>query len=118
MPETIPEAVVVVTEAFEGGVVDRWGRLIADAVALRPRRLCVDLGDCPLVDAAAIAVLLQAHRTMIHMGGGLTLRGPTSRVRRILTLARFDQVFEIDDADRCAPAGGGRDPERTGATRT
>ena len=99
MSETIPEATVVVTEAFEGITVDRWGRLIAETVALGPRRLIVDLRASPVLDAAAIAILLRAHRTMTHAGGRLTLRGPSSRVRRILSLARLDQVFDIESAD-------------------
>ncbi|WP_158647138.1 STAS domain-containing protein [Actinoplanes sp. ATCC 53533] len=99
MPETIPEAIVVVTEAFEGVAVDRWARLIAETVALAPRRLIVDLRASPVLDAAAIAVLLRAHRTMMHTGGRLTLRGPAHRVRRILRLARLDHVFDTEDAD-------------------
>jgi anti-anti-sigma factor len=87
-----------VTEPFEGAAVGRWSRLITGAADLRPRRLVVDLGACPLVDAEAIGVLLRAHRAMIHTGGRLTLRRPTTRVRRMLTLARLDQVFEIEEA--------------------
>jgi anti-anti-sigma factor len=94
MPE-ISEAVVVVTEALEGAAVERYGRLIADAVALRPACLIVDLRACPVVDAAAIAVLLGAHRTTLADGGRLTLLAPRDRVRRTLRLARLDQVFEL-----------------------
>lgn len=95
MPE-IPETVVIVTEALEGDAVERWGRLIADAVALRPHLLVIDLRRCPLVDAAAITVLLWAHRAMVHAGGRLTLRAPDGRVRRTLRLARLEQVFEVE----------------------
>jgi len=95
MPE-IPETVVIVTEALEGPAVERWGRLIADAVALRPASLIIDLRSCPLVDAAALAVLLWAHRETVADGGRLTLRSPRDKVRRTLRLARLDQVFEVD----------------------
>lgn len=98
MPDVaIPRTVVIVTEAFEGVAVDRWGRLIAEAVTLRPQQLIIDLSASPLVDAAAIAVLLQAHRTLVHSGGRLILRRPVERVRRIMRLARVDQVFEVED---------------------
>jgi anti-anti-sigma factor len=95
MPE-IPEAVVIVTEALEGDAVERWARLIAGAVALRPHLLVIDLRACPLLDAAAITVLLGAHRGVVHAGGRLTLRAPGGRVRRTLRLARLEQVFEIE----------------------
>jgi anti-anti-sigma factor len=95
MPE-IPETVVIVSEALEGDAVERWGRLIADAVDLRPASLIVDLRACPLRDAAALAVLLGAHRATLAGGGRFTLRAPRDRVRRTLRLARLDQVFEVD----------------------
>ena len=101
--EAIPEAVIVVTEAFAGLAVDRWGCLIAETVELRPRRLVIDLKASPLVDAAGIAVLLQTHRTMIHAGGHMVLRRPTERTRRIMRLSRLDQVFEVEESSPADP---------------
>ena len=95
MPE-IPETVVLVTEALSGAAVERWGRLLSDAVALRPGILVVDLRDCPHLDAAALTVLLAAHRSTVAAGGRLVLRAPGDRVRRTLHLARVGQVFEVD----------------------
>ena len=74
-------------------------------MALAPRRLIVDLRAIPVVDAAAIAILLRAHRTLMQTGGRLTLRGPVSRVRGILRLARLDQVFDIEDVDSAEVVG-------------
>jgi anti-anti-sigma factor len=96
MPE-IPETVVLVTEALSGAAVDRWGALLAQAVALRPGVLVVDLRSCPHLDAAALTVLLAAHRSTVAAGGRLVLRAPGGRVRRTLRLARLEQVFEVDD---------------------
>jgi anti-anti-sigma factor len=92
----IPETVVIVTEALEGAAVERWARLIADAMALHPASLIIDLRACPLLDAGALAALLRAHRTTVAEGGRLVLRAPRDRVRRTLRLARLDQVFEVD----------------------
>lgn len=97
MPDgAIPETVVVVTEALKGDAVDRWERLITEAVEMRPQRLIVDMRNSPLVDAAAITALLRAHRAMVHAGGRLILRHPAARVRRVLGIARLDQVFDVD----------------------
>ena len=100
MPEhTIPETTVVVTEALEGAAVARWGRLIGETLALRPQKLTVDLRHSPRVDAAAIVMLLQTHRAMVCADGRLTLREPAGKVRRMLSLARVDQVLEIEEPD-------------------
>ncbi|GAB1692904.1 STAS domain-containing protein [Krasilnikovia sp. M28-CT-15] len=117
MLATIPEAVVVVTEAFEGTAVPRWGDLIDDAMALSPRRLIVDLHGCPVMDAAAIEVLRQAHRSMIAVGGQLILRRPRGRVRRILRLAGLDHVFHLEDAAPAWTAVDGADHRRAAESR-
>jgi anti-anti-sigma factor len=101
VPErTTAEAVVVVTEAFEGAATERWGRLITAAAARRPDRLVVDLGGSPRIDAAAIGVLLRTHRAMVVADRRLTLRNPGGRVRWMLSLARLDQVFDVEGSAR------------------
>lgn len=97
--EAVPEAVVAVNGAFEGASVEQWHRRLADAVAAGPRRLVVDLTRTPSLDAAAIVVLLEAHRAMVRSGGRLVLRRPGARVRRMLQLARVDRVFDVADAE-------------------
>jgi anti-anti-sigma factor len=96
----LPEAVIVVVGPFAGPTVERWANLIVEAVALGPRRLIIDLADSPVLDAAAIAVLLAAHRAMVRAGGRLILREPADRVRRLLRLARVDGVFDTAAAAR------------------
>lgn len=87
----------VVTEAFAGPAVERWGRRLAEAAARRPDRLVLDLRGCPRLDAAAIELLLRVHGLLLRSGGRLILRTPGDRVRRTLTLARVDHVLEVDD---------------------
>lgn len=89
------EIVVVVTDAFDGAGVVRWGALINEAADLRPQRLIVDLSGSPSIDAAAIVLLLQVHRKLVCADGQLTLRGPVPRVRRMLGLAQLDHVLDI-----------------------
>ncbi|WP_213001304.1 STAS domain-containing protein [Winogradskya consettensis] len=95
---TVQETTVVVTEALDGAAVERWRSRLAEAAALRPARLVVDLRRSPRIDAAAIVVLLQLHRDMMRTDGRLTLRGPVDRVRRMLGLARVDHVLEVEEA--------------------
>ena len=87
----------VVTEALEGLAVERWGRTLDEGAARRPDHLVVDLQRCPHVDAAAIDLLLLVHRRLLSAGGRLTLRAPGPRVRRMLELARVDQVLHVED---------------------
>jgi anti-anti-sigma regulatory factor len=49
------------------------------------------------MDAAAIVMLLRVHRQMLRADGALVLRTPPARVRRMLTLARVEQVLEVEE---------------------
>ena len=66
---------------------------LQDALAERPVRLVVDLADCPFVDAAALAALLEAHRTASRYGGLIVLLGCQPRVLRVLSLTGLRRVF-------------------------
>lgn len=93
------EVIVVVTGEFDGVSAHRWAALLADAVAIGPHRLVVDLTACARLDAAAIAELLRAHRDMVRGDGRLLLRRPAERVRRTLSLARVDHVLEVENLE-------------------
>lgn len=92
---TTPLVEVVVTYGLQGRASARLHELLIDAMALRPARLVVDLTECDSLDAGAVDMLLDAHRRMWNAGGRLTLRSPSQRLLRILTLARVEQVFDI-----------------------
>jgi anti-anti-sigma factor len=114
----VSEIVVVVTEPLVGGTADpapaaagtaapafaRRARQLTVAVARRPDRLVVDLSACPRIDAAAIGLLLKIHGEMLRAHGTLLLRRPHPRVRRMLRLARVDQVLEVEDPGVLADA--------------
>jgi anti-anti-sigma factor len=91
----VPRVEVVVVEAFDAESLPRLGALLNDALALKPDELVIDLAGCPLVDAAAIGLLLDIHRRALRTGGSLTLRSPSLRLRRNLRLARVDGVLNV-----------------------
>jgi anti-anti-sigma factor len=66
-------------------------------VGLEPALLVIDLHDSPGIDASAVVMLLQTHRSMVCADGRLVVRGASPRVRRMLSLARVDQVLDIED---------------------
>jgi anti-anti-sigma factor len=86
---------VVITERLDSHAARRLRRMLFESLELRPERLVVDLTDCPFVDAAAVHVLLDAHREAWRVGGRLTLRSPSPRLTRLLELAHARDVFDI-----------------------
>jgi anti-anti-sigma factor len=96
----IAETTVVVQEDLEGSAADPWRRLIADAAALQPARLVVDLRQARNMDAATLVFLLQVHRQMVRADGQLVLRSPSERVLHLLDVTRADQVLDIQETGR------------------
>lgn len=88
-------AEIVVTEPLDLAGVAELGAVLDRVIALRPERLVIDISACRHVDAAGISLLLDAHRRMWRQGGQLTLRSPSSRIRRLLQVSRVDAVFDI-----------------------
>jgi anti-anti-sigma factor len=102
--QRIPVVEVVIRDALDLNGLTRLGSLLDEAIALEPAELVVDLTDCPLIDAAFIGLLLDTHRRVRRGGGYLTLRSPSPRLRRNLTLARADGVLRTSpESDR--PSG-------------
>ncbi|MGI5240675.1 STAS domain-containing protein [Dactylosporangium sp. CA-139066] len=108
MPATdmpaVPFVEVVVVGALDAAAIPRMRVQLEDAAALRPVHMVVDLADCPRLDAAGIDLLVSVHRAVWSSGGRLTLRGMSSRLYRLLALARVDRVLQT------APTPAGYEP--------
>ncbi|MFY1693102.1 anti-sigma factor antagonist [Plantactinospora sp. WMMB782] len=94
-------------EVFVDGELDiarvpRLGAVLDAILDRRPARLVIDLADCRRVDAAGVSLLLDTHRRLMRSGGEVTLRHPSTRVRRILRITRLLNVLRTEPAE---PAG-------------
>jgi anti-anti-sigma factor len=93
-PGSVPLVEVLIVGDLDQAVLPRVQATLDDSFALRPERIVVDLSACPLVDAAGIGLLLEAHRRAWRSDGRLLLRAVPPDVLRILRIARVEQVFE------------------------
>jgi anti-anti-sigma factor len=98
-----PLVEIIVDEDLTSQAAVRLNLLLTDALDLRPAQLVVDLAGCAYADALAVDVLLTAHKRVWNMGGQLTLRSPSPRVRRLLQLAHVDHVFNVTPAPAALP---------------
>ncbi|WP_433650260.1 STAS domain-containing protein [Micromonospora zamorensis] len=92
---TLPLVEVRVTE-LDLACLPEVGAMFDRLLSLRPAQIALDLSDCRHLDAAAIGLLLDLHRRLARADAVLTVRNPNPRVRRILHIARLDQVLSID----------------------
>jgi len=57
----------------------------------------VDLADVEFIDSAGLGMLLLARDEVSKTDANLTLRAPQGQVRKMFEVARFDEMFTIDD---------------------
>ncbi|MFC0531712.1 STAS domain-containing protein [Phytohabitans kaempferiae] len=94
-PVAVPVVEVYLTDRLDLTCLAPVRAALDTAVRLRPDRLVVDVARCVGIDAAGIALLLDVHRQLLRAGACLTLRSPTPRLRRILRIARVEQVLHM-----------------------
>lgn len=102
---------VAVTHLLDIAAIPRVAALLDEALDRRPAEIVIDLAGCRYVDAAGIALLLDLHRRSWRVGSQLTLRSPSTRLRRLLEIARVDQVLQVESDSTGATAqraNGGR----------
>jgi anti-anti-sigma factor len=92
---TVPLIEVRITGPLDMTATQAIRTTLDTAITLNPHQLVLDLADCPMIDAAAIGLLLDIHRHLWRSGAVLTLRSPTPRLRHILRIARVDNVLRI-----------------------
>jgi anti-sigma B factor antagonist len=71
-------------------------KLLLECVS-RERDVVVDLSAVEYIDSSGIASLVEALQAANQQGTGFRLAAAADQVRRVLELARLDQVFAIDD---------------------
>jgi anti-anti-sigma factor len=96
----IPVVEVQVLGDLCGPALPRFESSVTEALTVRPAVLIIDLGRCPLIDAAGIGLLLDLHRQMRRRDSRLAVREPTAEVKRLLRIARVDQILDIIPAHR------------------
>lgn len=67
----------------------------------KAKRLVVNLTQVPYMDSSALAVLVEALKNLMKVGGRVTLFGLQPRVKGLLEIARLATVFRLckDEAE-------------------
>ncbi len=97
---------VHVTHELRAPALGRFESAVLEALTAVPHVLVVDLSRCPGIDAAGIRMLLDLHRQLRRGGSRLRVREPSPQVRRVMHVARADQILDIVAT---GPADGRRD---------
>jgi anti-anti-sigma factor len=112
----VPLVELAITQELSVTTLPALAAKLDQVLSLRPQRVVIELAGCPFIDAAAIGVLLDAHRRLWQSDGLLSLRSPNGRLRRILHAARVDHVLHLIPEVAPRPAVGAAAPARDATT--
>ncbi len=79
-----------------GAVKDRLQALVQEG----RKKLVLDLAAVSYMDSTCVGELVSGLVTVRNNGGALYLASPTSRVERLLTVARLTSVFQIYQSEQ------------------
>ena len=83
-----------------GAVKARVTELLGQSVG----SFVLNLTDVPYLDSTCVGELVSAFITVRNKGGKLKLFGATGRIRKLLTVAKLDTVFEVFESEAAAVA--------------
>jgi len=98
------------------GDLDSMGTQMVDepmnaALGNKTSRVLVDLSDVGFISSAGMAMLLVKGKGLRRAGGNMYLTSATDRVREVLALAGFNELFNVystmDDALKSLESGEG-----------
>lgn len=72
-------------------------KVVADAMATKPKALTIDMDGLEFIDSAALGMLLLARDEASKIGASVNIRNVAGQVARVLEVARFKTLFEFAD---------------------
>lgn len=69
-----------------------------DAAAAQSNTVEIDLSGVSYADSTALGIFIALRNTLRERGGDIRLVAPSDRVRKLLSYAGLDRVFEISDS--------------------
>jgi anti-sigma B factor antagonist len=91
----VTDAAVPVVVRCRGGLDFAYTDQLREVFAgITERDVVVDLSHLTFVDSTGLSVLLSARRTLLDVGGSLTIHNATGLVRRVFAVAELDDVLD------------------------
>ncbi len=76
----------------------RLKEVVSENLSRGRRRFVMDLTDVAVMDSCGLAVLISLKKLVDGQGGELALAGMCGMIRRLFSLTKLDQAFEIRES--------------------
>lgn len=78
--------------------LEGFREMVRRMIASHSENNIVDLSDVKFIDSAGLGMLLLVRDEISKVSSHLTLKSPQGQVQRMFEVARFDQMFDIDNS--------------------
>lgn len=95
-------AVVTLGGRLDASSTPRMEQDLAEVISSGKVRIVVNLSGASYVCSSSLRVLFLALRRVRSLGGDIALCGAPPRIKTILEVSGFDQVFEVFDTTEAA----------------
>ncbi|GAA1382697.1 STAS domain-containing protein [Catellatospora chokoriensis] len=89
----VPVVEVVVQGDLDASSAAEVGRVLGEALDLRPRELVVDLAGCRSVDVHGVRVLLEARRRVAGLGAAFQVRPAVAGAVQVPAVAAWQELI-------------------------
>jgi anti-anti-sigma factor len=79
-------------------------RTLASAIALNNAPIVVDLSKVELMSASTLGIIVAASNTLRQQSRSLTMRSPSSHVRRVISICGLPNLLSSEEPDKMAGA--------------
>jgi anti-anti-sigma factor len=76
---------------------ETFRQIMNEVIAVQPTECILDIANVSFMDSGGLGMLLLARDTFAAKGIALIIRRPTGAVKRLLNLAKFDQLLKIEE---------------------
>jgi anti-anti-sigma factor len=77
-------------------------RTLASAIALNNAPIVVDLSKVELMSASTLGIIVAAWNTLRQQSRSLTMRSPSSHVRRVISICGLHNLLSSEERDKMA----------------
>jgi len=87
----------MISEKITFSDLEGFREMIQKMIESNASEKVVNLADVEFIDSAGLGMLLLARDEISKSDMNLVLRSPKGQVKRMFSVARFDQMFDIED---------------------
>ena len=96
-PTSSDHAVVDMRGEIDAFAIPSLARCVDEAIAAGHGHVVLDLADIDFIDSSGLAAIVRAGKRMAVLGGSVSMRRPSARIRRVLDIVGLTAFVPLEE---------------------